>query len=550
MTQENLSLGECIYISIKPIMRVYLILGTGFLLSKKGLLTPQMTKDISTLVVNALLPCLAFNKIVNYISYKDLKMIGIIVLTSLFIYTLGLIGGIGVYFGFKTEPKFFYGLLFCSSCTNISDLTISIMQSEGLQAIFTDEQLGKGVSYAVIFMSVQNFMLMNLGLMTIPYYDVKDEIENEAKQNESDSHSSSSSDRHMDKDGTDEHTIKETRTADMYDQQSNNSNSTIESIDSISTADSEVAIDSEEVEAEEIAEREDFRQRRKRKSSISSVLTRPFTNSGANVDRTTELVKEYSILSKVKTGEFDIRKPLDLYAEHPSENIKNKHNELESESVPELDEKDEKKKKTFSEWCYSHKLGWLYYVLINFQRPCSIATVLGLLCALVPWLRILFVKQKGYHIHQGPDNAPVLSIFMDFTLYVSQASVPIALLLLGGTIAKIDLSKLDYKFIKAAIVLNLYRLCVMPIIGIAFVNRLVTIGWLDKGDGIERLSLVMTFAVPSATACLYFTAMFTPVTGPQIQMACLGSVYVVAYVMFFVTLAVVLTYTIKHDLGY
>jgi len=120
-----------------------------------------MTKDISTLVVNALLPCLAFNKIVNYISYKDLKMIGIIVLTSLFIYTLGILGGVLVYFGFKTEPKFFYGLLFCSSCTNISDLTISIMQSEGLQAIFTTEQLGKGVSYAVIFMSVQNFLLMN-----------------------------------------------------------------------------------------------------------------------------------------------------------------------------------------------------------------------------------------------------------------------------------------------------------------------------------------------------------------------------------------------------
>ena len=473
-------------------MRVYLILGTGFLLSKKGLLSPQMTKDISTLVVNALLPCLAFNKIVNYISYKDLKMIGIIVLTSLFIYALGLIGGVGVYFGFKTEPKFFYGLLFCSSCTNISDLTISIMQSEGLQAIFTQEQLGKGVSYAVIFMSVQNFILMNLGLMTIPYYDVKDEIENKANQGESDSHSSSSSDQHMDKDGTDEHTINNTRTSDICDQNSDNSNSSIESIDSVITAGSESAIDSEQVEVDNVAEHEDFRQRKKRKSSLSSVLTRPFTNTGANVDRTTELVKEYSILSKVKTGDFDIKKPLDLYSEHPSENIKIKHRETDDQSVPELDEQDETKKKTFSEWCYSHKLGWLYYVLINFQRPCSIATVLGLLCALVPWLRILFVKQKGYHIHQGPDNAPVLSIFMDFTLYVSEASVPIALLLLGGTIAKIDLSKLDYKFIKEAIVLNIYRLCVMRIIGIAFVNRLVLIGWLDKGDGIERLSFEMT----------------------------------------------------------
>lgn len=515
MTQQKLSLGECIYISTKPIMRVYLILGTGFLLSKKGLLTPQMTKDISTLVVNALLPCLAFNKIVTYISYKDIKMIGIIVLTSMIIYTLGLLGGVLVYFGFKTEPKFFYGLLFCSSCTNISDLTISIMQSEGLQAIFTTEQLGKGVSYAVIFMSVQNFCLMNLGLMTIPYYDVKDDLEKE----------------------------------DTPEEDTKSLQKTITSEHTVGSGDESFAseeLDSEEIEEAQIAERqENFNQRRHRKASISSVLTRPFTNSGlaSGVDRTTELVKEYSIVSKVKTGDFDVSKPMDLYAEHPSENIDHK---TKTDSVPELETKGQ----TFSEWCYKHKLGWLYYILINFKRPCSVATVLGLLCALVPWLRILFVKQSGFHIHQGPDNAPVLSVFMDFTLYISQASVPIALLLLGGTIAKIDLNKLDYKFLKAAVVLNIYRLCVMPIIGIAFVNRLVTIGWLDKGDAIQRLSLVMTFAVPSATACIYFTAMFTPVTGPQIQMACLGSVYIVAYLMFFVTLAVVLTYTIKHDLGY
>lgn len=500
MTQEKLSLGECIYISTKPIMRVYLILGTGFLLSKKGLLTPQMTKDISTLVVNALLPCLAFNKIVTYISYKDIKMIGIIVLTSLIIYALGLLGGVLVYFGFKTEPKFFYGLLFCSSCTNISDLTISIMQSEGLQAIFTTEQLGKGVSYAVIFMSVQNFCLMNLGLMTIPYYDVKDDLEKE--------------------DVEDSKSLQQTVTSEH-------------------TVGGSEDLDSEEVEEARIAACN-----QRPRASVSSVLTRPFTNSGlaSGVDRTTELVKEYSIVSKVKTGDLDVSRPMDLFAEHPSENIDHK---ATADSVPELETGH-----TFSEWCSKNRLGWLYYILINFKRPCSVATVLGLLCALVPWLRILFVKQSGYHIHQGPDNAPVLSVFMDFTLYVSQASVPIALLLLGGTIAKIDLGRLDYKFLKAAVVLNVYRLCVMPIIGIAFVNRLVTIGWLDKGDAIQRLSLVMTFAVPSATACLYFTAMFTPVTGPQIQMACLGSVYIVAYLMFFVTLAVVLTYTIKHDLGY
>ncbi|XBW36256.1 hypothetical protein QEN19_001848 [Hanseniaspora menglaensis] len=539
MSQTKLSLGECIYISIKPIIRVYLILGTGFLLSKKGLMTPQMTKDISSLVVNALLPCLAFNKIVSYISYKDLQMIGIIVLTSMFIYALGLIGGVAVYFGFKTNPKFFYGLLFCSSCTNISDLTISIMQSEGLSAIFSEEQLGKGVSYAVIFMAVQNFMLMNLGLMTIPYYDVKDEVTIDEKEEQ----------LHFDLEQgiLETHQVsreKEDFTKDRFDEASHSDGN----VDQI-TDDNDEDISSLRSSIGSLSVEENALQARRRRMSITSAVTRTFTGRSNHTSGTAasyhntdnKLVREFSILSKVVTGDINLQKPLSLYTDIPTGNAEDivKVNETKATAQSKF---------SFEKWLYAHKLGWLFYIILNFQRPAGAATVLGLLCALVPWLKILFVYQDGYHMHQGPDKAPVLSVFMDFTNYVAQASVPLALLLLGGTIAKIEVKDIDVKFLKASIALNIYRLCVMPIIGIAYVNRLYAIGWID--NSIQRMSLVITFAVPSATACIYFTAMFTPVEGPQVQMACLGSIYVVAYIMFFVTLAVVLTYTIKKDLGF
>ncbi|OBA28497.1 auxin efflux carrier [Hanseniaspora valbyensis NRRL Y-1626] len=575
MVQTKLSLGECIYISIKPIIRVYLILATGFLLSKKGLLSPQMTKDVSALVVNALLPCLAFNKIVSYISYKDLQMIGIIVLTSLFIYALGLLGGVGVYFGFKTNPKFFYGLLFCSSCTNISDLTISIMQSEGLSAIFTEDELGKGVSYAVIFMAVQNFMLMNLGLMTVPYYDVKNDNDEQQKKKEQSVESEMEQGTLNNNNDTTTTTVGKSlndnkEKPESGDITSNDSNEQLEPFDS-NNGDNDITSLASSVNSIEVEERANSFQRRR--PSIASAIARTFTGhstattTGTNrsVENTTDdLVREYSIVSKVRTGDIDLHKPLSIYTDVPtgnapqametedttSSNNSSQTSITEDNTANNTKKKDSKPKTKFSfaKWCYSHKLGWLYYILLNFKRPASIATVLGLLCALVPWLRILFVDQSGYHIHQGPDDAPVLSVFMDFTSYVAQASVPLALLLLGGTIAKIDIKTLDFKFLKASIALNLYRLCVMPIIGIAFVNRLVAIGWVETP--IQRLSLVITFAVPSATACIYFTALFTPVEGPQVQMACLGSIYVVAYMMFFVTLAVVLTYSIKRDLGY
>ena len=85
----HITLGQAIWASVKPIIKIYLIIGVGFLLSKMGILTAEATRTISDVVLTVLLPCLAFNKIVANIEDKDIKSVGIICLTSLLIFGTG-----------------------------------------------------------------------------------------------------------------------------------------------------------------------------------------------------------------------------------------------------------------------------------------------------------------------------------------------------------------------------------------------------------------------------------------------------------------------------
>ncbi|KAF4007192.1 Membrane transport family protein [Saccharomyces cerevisiae] len=73
----HITLGQAIWVSVKPIIKIYLIIGVGFLMAKMGILTVEATRIISDIVLTVLLPCLSFNKIVANIEDKDIKSVGL-----------------------------------------------------------------------------------------------------------------------------------------------------------------------------------------------------------------------------------------------------------------------------------------------------------------------------------------------------------------------------------------------------------------------------------------------------------------------------------------
>lgn len=153
----SLSLGAAIYIALKPIFKIYTIMLVGYLVAKFDIVSMENAKGISNMVVNAILPCLTFNKIVSNISWRDIKEIGVIILSAFILFVLGATGALFTTFATTVPKKFFWGLIFAGFFPNISDLPIAYIQSMGNGSIFTAEEADKGVAYSCIFFIYSKF---------------------------------------------------------------------------------------------------------------------------------------------------------------------------------------------------------------------------------------------------------------------------------------------------------------------------------------------------------------------------------------------------------
>ena len=87
---------------------------------------------------------------------------------------------------------------------------------------------------------------------------------------------------------------------------------------------------------------------------------------------------------------------------------------------------------------------------------------------------------------------------------------------------------------------------VIPIIGVAWANKLYKINWLEST--IAKFVMILTWSMPSATAQVYFTAFYTPLEGAHTQLDCLSVLILMQYAILFITVPFVVTYTIKVDL--
>ncbi|CCH59023.1 hypothetical protein TBLA_0B01790 [Henningerozyma blattae CBS 6284] len=159
----HVSMGEAIFSAVKPIFKIYLIIGVGFLLARVNILTAAATKSISDIVLVVLLPCLSFNKIVTSIEDDDIKYVGICCLSSVIIFATGCFFAWVVRRFFPVPKKWYGGILAGGMFPNISDLPIAYLQTMDQGTIFTEEQGEKGVSYVIIFLAMFLICVFNLG---------------------------------------------------------------------------------------------------------------------------------------------------------------------------------------------------------------------------------------------------------------------------------------------------------------------------------------------------------------------------------------------------
>ncbi|CAR28893.1 hypothetical protein ZYGR_0U02510 [Zygosaccharomyces rouxii] len=538
----SIDLGAAIYIALKPILKIYTIMGVGFLLARYNIVTMEIARGVSNMVVNAILPCLTFNKIVSNISDEDIKEVGAIALSALILFALGTICALATKYVLKVPRQWSWGLLFAGFFPNISDLPIAYVQSMTNGKVFAPSSVDKGVAYCCIYLMCQSFCMMNFGMWRIVGLDFRQSWDEE----------------NFEEDDSNE-TVMDSKVRSQEEYEMASVNSVEEDQNSTSLPQGPSAWTRRRLPSLQTAHVKE------ESPSLKVYKTRTVDtelHSGNHLNRhksrrssMNDVINEYSAVDQIRDGELDLSRPLTI-----TEELGNKNFAIGRRSTDHQSEKMATTSPTTSttsaggsdgnklqRFLKKYKLSWLAYFLINFIRPASLGASLGIIVSMIPWVKALF-GHTNVHVHNAPDGEPVLNFLMDFTSYIGNACVPLGLLLLGGTLARLQVKKLPPGILRVAIAMTVLRLMVIPIVGVAWANKVYDLHWIDTPIG--KFVMILTWSMPSATAQVYFTAFYTPIQGSHIQMDCLSVFFMMQYAVLFITVPFVITYTLKKDLNY
>ncbi|VEU20191.1 DEKNAAC101042 [Brettanomyces naardenensis] len=542
-------LGTIIYIAVKPIFKIYMIIGVGIMLARMNILSVDTSKNISSMAILVLLPCLAFNKIVSNIDDSDIKEISTIVIVSCFMIGSGAIGTFLIGVALDAPREWYGGLLSCGLLPNISDLPIAYLQSMEDSSVL--KNVDKGVSYVCIFMALQMLVQFNFGGFKLIELDFKKQLEAE-KEELSDEEASIAMEEIVGE-GTSAHT--------------NDATSMVSSLDSLIDDTSLSALPSKPQKLMPASSKLGSSNGLTRKASITdSLLSTDNDLRGRPAENMDDIVRVYSRFNELKKKRLEDKKATAAAAAAGNSSSFS----YSSSSSLSLGEKmkmtylDRKKYELKQVWKFIKKTPTLmahlnfrkltkdaFTVLITSTlKPCSITIIISITVAMIPWVKALFVETSEVQLPSAPDFEPPLSFIMDFASYIGAAQVPIGLLMLGGTIGRLSLKKLPMGVWKTPVGITLFKLFIFPVMGCALNAKLYRDG-LFYGEDILYFISNINFCLPPATSLIYITAFYTPVNCKStLQMDCLALTYIFHYICLVFCLPFVTTYTMKVSLGY
>lgn len=541
------SLDLVIYAAVKPIFKIYFIVAMGFYLARRNILTVSTCRDISDLIVTAIMPCLIFYNIVLYLKSSDIKFIGIVFFEGTMLFSVGALLALATHYVCKLPKQWLGGLISVGLFPNISDLPIAYLQTLATTGdLFSTADGNKGVAYVCIFLASQVFYQFSLGLYKLIRYDFRDQLDDEEaapaspQASDADTGESKGSGETPNEACASAHAGAYTNdvdadvdVGDITDLLLLDSNES--RVSARRTVRSAVSASQQHNQFLEKAESHHLGTSRPRASTLS-----PTTSHALNPQalRTADLrmmpsqdisdvIHEYSEFDRLRSHE--VRRLVTLTSECG----------VAAVGSPVAAPPGRLRR------AGRHVVG----VLKNFLMPNSMSLIISLAIAMAPPLKALFVA-SAFDMPNAPDKKPPLSFVIDTTSYVGAASVPLGLLVLGATIARLKVTSMPPGFWKTALMITACRLVVLPVFGIGLVKGLKTAGWFGDDKLIQFVS-VLEYGLPNATALVYFTAFYTDPTAPDhLQMDCLAICLIAQYSVLFITLPILVTYTLKVQLGF
>ncbi len=607
----SLSLGKAIYISIKPVIKIFLNMCMGFILTKRKILTVETGRAISTTLLLCLMPCLYFNKIITSLDASDLRIIGILAFGATLNIVVGLIQGIFLILFFPGPKTWHGGMISAAGWSNSGDLPVAYLQSLANASLYTSSEADKGIAYASIYCVVGTITFWNLGGYRLVENDFRDRLNPVDEEDSSDQDSEkvrcnevpldftpilsvktwvtfincswpwkmfSSTVKHKDLHNmnTKVSAVKTGTGNSIADNQAKSSfhlksTERVESDTNIERTEDQIAVlgqssshsfhkittnninDSSSSVSSLAYDENTMKIRRiesiSKSAGLKRMVSRDVEQDSKSAETTKDLVRVYSeaeIIFNAKQLNLKIERSTSIISDSAIQPISVRPVNSDIDVDDDVfGSNNHKKKRNFVQNIQKS----LLFFLANFAKPVGLTVFVALILTMIPWVRALFTNAATAKLPDAPDGNPILSFVMDITSFVGAASVPMGLMQLGSSIARLKLGDFPYKFYGTILLLSIMRLIITPIMFMLLARKLMDIGWIPDTNRLAPFLLVLTAAVPTQNTNMFLTAFYSPPSS-HVELDCVAITLLIEYGMLIISLPTIMTFTLKSVLNY
>ncbi|KAH8818630.1 auxin efflux carrier [Flagelloscypha sp. PMI_526] len=481
------SAGFLIYSGVMPLLKTFIAIGFGFLISWKGLFPPQAYRGASQVTMNIALPCLMFSSMVPAFNHDNISAIGPLLLLSAIYMAFGFIGGMVIREVFYVPRNFWQGLIVMCGMSNWGNLPNAIVITVTGQDPFDpskDPQLG--VSYVAIFILAFNIVFWSLGAANSLAWDYADDIPQK-------------------EDAERRYPWYEKPLGSLlakYILRLPITPPQLTSAEKEKYKENPSALEASPVatsidEAEGTAD-PDIRLARQISAASSSFRSRQPSSSQAA--RPTDLLPTHTEINSV--GPSRSTTPLGL----PSITVTKDNDLLSQHTTPNTNRRSTRR-------IVPPIVVRIFHPVLVILNPVTISVFVSIPCALVPQLKALFVDatQMGGPDWKGPDGRPPLTIFFDAADFVGAIAVPMGLILLGANFARMKIPRPISRLpIPAMITSALVKLVLLPVMGVFIVQAMVRNGLIPQEAKAEKFVAMFLSGTPAAVNQVIVSTLYAP----------------------------------------
>ncbi|KAI1790992.1 auxin efflux carrier [Ganoderma leucocontextum] len=476
-----------IYSGIMPLIKTFITIIAGYVLAKMEMFPQAASRGASQVSMNVALPALLFANVVPAFTPSNISALGPLFLIAFTYQAIGFLCGLLVREFCYVPRDFWQGIVVLAGMSNWGNLPTAVVLSVTQQAPFNPEtDPALGVSYVSIFIVSYHIVFWMLGAAHSLSWDYRPGIpRGEAAEVRV---------------TWKEKPLGSLITRHILHQEAPNSFSAVEA----STAKDD--IEKYIGEKEEGPSAEDAVQ-----SDLVSDLSSQAVY-GSNPDPDVQLARRTSRLSTT-TAPVQHRRP-SLSASvapsvvppvpppTPAQSTRN----FDTQSIGQRSE-------TLNIPTLPQKIVRVFRPLGALVTPVTCTLAVSLPIALIQPLKALFVdvSATGGPSFKGPDGRPPLAFMIDTASFMGGITVPLALILLGASFARIKLPRpLSRLPMKAMFLTTMAKMALLPVIGILLVQAMTKAGFVRKDEKALRFVMMFLSGTPTAVNQLIVASLYSP----------------------------------------